>query len=126
MSESAERARIYGERLRRRVRASEVPLPEFPAVGDGVTIATGSDRSAGTVVRVEVSKSGRPTVFIVGDKYEYSFPSGYGWNYRPGDGPEIPVFLRFYPKRGGWRWVTKGWSTGIVFGRRDAYRDPHF
>lgn len=108
--------------------AGRLTKPDPPAVGDGATFFSWTDRSAGTVTRVETGRTGAVTVYVRGDEYKTTYPAGYvdSEGYTPGTGPEIPITLRYY-KRGGWKWVEKGPGGKVVaFGYRDAYRDPTF
>lgn len=106
----------------------------IPAVGDGATIYSWSDRDAATVVEV-FEKNGKQFVVVTEDdavmtagsamsehqEYEYtSRPDGHRMTYRLDDGK--------------WQYVVKGESgrykkvayRGVTFGRRNSYRDPSF
>ena len=97
--------------------------PPAPAVGDGATIYHWTDRSVATVTRVETSRRGVTTVYMVADNVKWlPHPSGYAESYSPGTGREFTARARKY--KGKWRWATAG--SAVRFGHRDAYYDPHF
>jgi hypothetical protein len=98
-----------------------------PKVGDGATMAIGSDRYPGTVI--EVSKSGH-TVKVRSDNYKLVGGSALSedqrYEFTPNPNGAVEVFTR----RKNGRYVRKGESfrggLRASFGHRDAYSDPHF
>lgn len=103
----------------------------IPSVGDGATYSIGSDRYAATVVKVEISKSGKTiTVTIQDDNREAAPGSNYygkqEYIYTPN--PNGSTMRVRYNDRIE-RWVEvgqKGYGRFVTFGHRSAYSDPSF
>lgn len=95
----------------------------IPSVGDKATILHYSDRSPAIVTEVRLNKRGELSAVLVQeiDFKINNWQSGYADEYFP----EKPVGE---PKL--YKVVThgkkKGQLPGIMIGRWDAYRDPHF
>lgn len=96
---------------------------QTPEIGEGCTIYWYSDRSAGTVVRVETPKR----VFIKYDKAIRNDTNGMSdsqsYCYEPFDGPEIKVSLC---RDGIWHEGTNQNGRIVRFGYRSAYHDYSF
>lgn len=97
-----------------------------PQVGDGITLAVGSDRYPGTIVRV--SATGK-TFWYTKDDFRRTDSNGYGGHqeYEYIIDPEGTEYRAFQKRRKG---VIVGWQSEggspIGLGGRRAYQDPHF
>jgi hypothetical protein len=97
---------------------------DTPAVGEGCTIYSYSDRAAGTVVRIATPKK----VFIKYDKTTRIDTNGMSesqtYSYETNDaGLEIEVSLR---RDGIWHEGTTQKGRVVRFGHRDTYHDFSF
>lgn len=109
-----------------RIMESGGPVPE---VGMGATFCHWSDRSPGTVSEVTMFKSGPNAgtprlVKVRADHVELISGSEQDGSakYKITPNPESPEIEVKRTKRG---WKTSG-GTGVSFGHRDNYHDPHF
>lgn len=109
-----------------------------PEVGMGATICYWTDRSAGTIVKVQKDKQGRWLIHVQGDswkivsgsefngsaKYEYERNLEGGISTWRFDAPGRWVELRVNHETGRLNKVKGG--NGLTIGRRDRYYDPSF
>lgn len=102
----------------------------LPEIGMGASFIYGSDREPGTIVRVELFKTGPKTgqprrIHVQYDNWKIlsgNFQSGYPViEYTPNT--DSPV-VQFTMHANG-RWVSSKGSKVIV-GHREYYQDPHF
>jgi hypothetical protein len=102
------------------------PSEVKPEVGVGATIHVGSDRYAGTIVRV--SESGK-TFWIQYDKSIRTDRNGQSesqsYKHEPNPNGEIKRVSR--RKDGGWGiTISDNYYKPVTVGTRSAYRDPSF
>lgn len=113
--------KVYGNIMNRI--AEQGTQTQTPEIGEGCTIYSYSDRSAGTVVRVETPKR----VFIKYDKAIRTdgndMSDSQSYRYEPSEGAEIKVSLC---RDGSWHEGTNQKGRTVRFGHRSAYHDYSF
>jgi hypothetical protein len=99
---------------------SSFQQPE-PVVGMGCTILGWTDRVAGTVIQV-----GKGWINVQEDRFELVegnyFSESQHYRFSPNPHGYVQTFRR--KKDGSWRIGRDG--KGLLLGKREKYRDPHF
>jgi len=126
--------RLFGNLMNRIDESARQPAPE---VGQGATILHYSDRSAGTVIKVE-HKARQTIVTVQEDKATRTDKNGMSetqdYSYEPNPNGPISTFrlndrgtydqVRFNTKTSRFNKVEEG--HGLLLGARDAYYDYSF
>jgi hypothetical protein len=95
-----------------------------PEVGMGLTLFLGSDRYAGTIMKVTASKK---TFWFTRDVSnptpDSDFYDEQKYTYKPNPNEWL---VKVVHERKGNNWKTPGNGYLVVIGKRDEYRDPSF
>lgn len=108
-----------------------------PVVGMAATFLSWTDRSPGTVVKVEPQKNGTTLISVQADRAILvsgtTYDGSAAYRYEPNPEGHVSLFritkdgslekVRVNPETGRLVRTQKG---GLLLGHREEYRDPHF